>query len=106
MYMYLYMNMYTSSFLMATSAKESILGTCSRKNEHGHLGIKVKTTTFLKMAPQAKPLCSLVEPRSPFSEISHHGPKTIGQTPKIVSWPECRPEFQDDDSYQKTETLL
>ena len=37
-----------------------IFGTCSWKNEHGNLGIKVKTTTlsFLKMASQAKPLCS------------------------------------------------
>ena len=55
--MYLYMS--PSSFLIATYAKESILETCSWKNEHGHLGIKVKTSTFLKMAPQAKPLCSL-----------------------------------------------
>ena len=59
MHMYMYLYMYPSSFLMATSAKESILGTCSWKNEHAHLGIKVKTSTFLKMAPQAKPLCSL-----------------------------------------------
>ena len=35
-----------------------IFGTCSWKNEHGNLGIKVKTSTFLKMASQAKPLCS------------------------------------------------
>ena len=52
MHMYLYMHMYVylymspSSFLIATSAKESILGTCSRKNEHGNLGIKDKTSTF------------------------------------------------------------
>ena len=39
-----------------------------------------------------------VKPRSPFSEISHHDPKTIGQTPNIVSWPECRPEFPDNAS--------
>ena len=56
MHMYMYLYMCSSSFLMATSAKESILGTCSRKNEHGNLGIKIKTSTFLKMAPQAKPL--------------------------------------------------
>ena len=34
-----------------------------------------------------------VEPRSPFSEISHHDPKTIGKTPKIVPLPECQPEL-------------
>ena len=28
-----------------------IFGTCSWKNEHGNLGIKVKTSTFFKMAP-------------------------------------------------------
>ena len=37
-----------------------------------------------------------VEPRSPFSEISHHDPKTIGKPFTIVSWPECLPEFPDD----------
>ena len=34
-----------------------------------------------------------VEPRSPFSEISHHDPKTIGKTPKLVPLPECQPEL-------------
>ena len=63
-YMYLYMYMHTylyvspCSFLIATFGEESILGTCSWKNEHGSFGTKVKTNTFLKMAPQAKPLCS------------------------------------------------
>ena len=28
-----------------------IFGTCSWKNEHGNLGIQVKTSTFFKMAP-------------------------------------------------------
>ena len=37
-----------------------------------------------------------VEPRSPFSEISHQESKTLGKPPNIVSWPECQPEFQDD----------
>ena len=59
MHMYMHLYMSPCSFLIATSAKESILGTCSCKNEHGILGTKVKTSTFLKMAPQAKPLCSL-----------------------------------------------
>ena len=35
-----------------------IFGTCSWKNEHGNLGVKVKTSTFFKMASQAKALCS------------------------------------------------
>ena len=38
-----------------------------------------------------------VEPRSPFSYISHHDPKTLGKCLIIVSWPECRPEFPNDD---------
>ena len=38
-----------------------------------------------------------VEPRSPFSYISHHDPKTLGKRLIIVSWPECRPEFPRDD---------
>ena len=37
-----------------------------------------------------------VEPRSPFSYISHHDPKTLGKRLIIVSWPECRPEFPSD----------
>ena len=32
-----------------------------------------------------------VEPRSPFSYISHHDPKTLGKPLIIVSWPECQP---------------
>ena len=47
-----------SSLLSRTFAKESIFGTCSWKNEHGNFGIKVNTSNFLKMAPQAKPLYS------------------------------------------------
>ena len=37
-----------------------------------------------------------VEPRSPFSEISHQESKTIGKPPNTVSWPECQPEFPSD----------
>ena len=36
------------------------------------------------------------EPRSPFSNISHQDPETIGKPPNIVPWPECRPEFPKD----------
>ena len=52
-----------------------------------------------------------VEPRSPFSYISHHNPKTLGKRLIIVSWPECRPEFlrdhdsgggDDDDGFPRT----
>ena len=38
-----------------------------------------------------------VKPRSPFSEIFDHDPKTIGKPLIIVSWPECRPGFPRDD---------
>ena len=34
-----------------------------------------------------------VEPRSPFSEISHHDPKTIGKAPNIAPLPECQPKL-------------
>ena len=54
--MYLYVS--PCSFLIAMFGEESILGPCSWKTEHGNLEIKVKTNTFLKMAPQAKPPCS------------------------------------------------
>ena len=37
-----------------------------------------------------------VEPRSPFSNISHHDPKTMWETSNIVPWPECQPEFLND----------
>ena len=37
-----------------------------------------------------------VEPRSPFSNISQHDPKTLGKLLIIVSWPERRPEFPSD----------
>ena len=53
--MHMYMCLYIlspCSFLMATSAKESILGTCSRKNEHGHLGIRSKQAFFSKWLPR------------------------------------------------------
>ena len=43
---------------LGTFRQTIILGTCSWKYEYGDLGNKVKTSNFLKMAPQAKPLCS------------------------------------------------
>ena len=58
MHMYMYLYVSPCSFLIAMFGEESILGTCSRKNEHVNLGFGVKTSTFLKMALQAKPLCS------------------------------------------------
>ena len=59
MYMHMYMYLYMSpcSFLIAMFGEESVLGTCSWKNEHCNFGTEVKASTFLKMAPQAKPLC-------------------------------------------------
>ena len=39
-----------------------------------------------------------VEPRSPFSNISHQESKTIGKPSNIASWPECRLEFPGDSS--------
>ena len=38
-----------------------------------------------------------VEPRSPFSYVSHHHTKTLGKRLVIVSWPACRPELANDD---------
>ena len=80
-HMYLYI-MYPSSFLMSTSAKESILGTCSRKNEHGHLGIKVKTSTFSQNGSPGQTTMLIgfvskfwVKPQSPF-------PRSPTTTPK------------------------
>ena len=46
------------SYLVATSEEESILECRPGKKEHGDLVTKIKTRNFLKMAPQAKPLCS------------------------------------------------
>ena len=57
MYMHMYMFVFTCSFLVGTFGAETILGPCSQKNEHGYLGNKLKTSIFLKMARQAKPLC-------------------------------------------------
>ena len=58
MHMYMYLYMSPCSFLIAMFGEESILGTRSWKNEHANLGTTVKTNTFLKIAPQGKPLCS------------------------------------------------
>ena len=44
-----------------------------------------------------------VEPRSPFSKISHHNPKTIWKAPNIVSWPECQPNPIVDDQVSRFE---
>ena len=37
-----------------------------------------------------------VKPRSPFPNISHHDPKTLGKPVITISWPEYGPEFPDD----------
>ena len=72
------------------------------KNKHGNLGNHVKTSTFHIGSPGQTTMLMrfvskfCVEPRSPFSNISHQDPKTIWKTPNIVSWPECQPEFPGD----------
>ena len=47
-----------------------------------------------------------VEPRSPFSEISHQESKTLGNPWIIVSWPECRSEFPSDGGGGDVPTTL
>ena len=45
-------------------------------------------------------------PVCPFSEIPHHDVKTIRKPLKIVSWPECQPEFQSDSGGDGVPTTL
>merc|ERR1712138_125971 len=80
--------------------EESILGTCSWKTEHGDLENQGQNKHFSEngspgqttmLTRRASKFC--VKPRSPFSKISHHDPKTIGKTAKIVPLPECQPEL-------------
>ena len=47
----------TSSLLPRTFRERIHFGNMLLENEHGNLGNNVKTNNFLKMAPQAKPLC-------------------------------------------------
>ena len=54
-------------------------------NNFSKNGSPGQTTMLMRRAAK---FC--VEPRSPFSEISHHDPKTLGKPPSIVSWPECQ----------------
>ena len=63
-----------------------ILNTFSKNGSPG------QTTMLIRRAAK---FC--VEPWSPFSYISHHDPKTLGKRLIIISWPECRPEFPNDD---------
>ena len=46
-----------------------------------------------------------VEPRSPFSNISHHDSNTSGKPVNMKSWPVCRPEFPDDTDGGGDDTL-
>ena len=78
--MYLYMS--PCSFLIAMFGEESIWGTCSWKNEHVNLGFGVKTSTFLKMAPQGKPLCSRDAHRNSEENPGLHSPRSLTTTPK------------------------
>ena len=54
-------------------------------NNFSKNGSPGQTTMLMRRAAK---FC--VEPGSPFSEISHHDPKTLGKPPSIVSWPECQ----------------
>ena len=54
-------------------------------NNFSKNGSPGQTTMLMRRAAK---FC--VEPRSPFSEISHHDSKTLGKPPSIVSWPECQ----------------
>ena len=54
-------------------------------NNFAKNGSPGQTTMLMRRAAK---FC--VEPRSPFSEISHHDPETLGKPPSIVSWPECQ----------------
>ena len=60
-------------------------------NNFSKNGSPGQTTMLMRRAAK---FC--VEPRSPFSYISHHDPKTLGKPLIIVSWPECQPEFPSD----------
>ena len=60
-------------------------------NNFSKNGSPGQTTMLMRRAAK---FC--VEPRSPFSEIFHHDPKTLGKPLIIVSWPECQPEFPSD----------
>ena len=63
-------------------------------------GSRGQTTMLMRRASK---FC--VEPRSPFSEISHQESRTIGKSPNIVSWPECQPEFPSDGGGRVPTTL-
>ena len=54
-------------------------------NNFSKNGSPGQTTMLMRRAAK---FC--VEPRSPFSKISHHDSKTLGEPPSIVSWPECQ----------------
>ena len=91
------------SFLIATFAKESIWGTCSRKmniyacgnqgqNKHfPQNGSPGQTTMLIGFVSK---FC--IEPRSPFSKISHHESKTLGKPSIILFLEGRRPEFPSD----------
>ena len=46
------------------------------------------------------------EPQSPFSNISHSNPKTLGKPLNIVSWPKRRPKFPSDGGDSNFPTTL
>ena len=72
-----------------------IFGDISKNGSPGQSNMLTRSTSIF-----------CVEPRSPFSNISHHDPKTLGNPVIIVSWPECRPESpshgDNGDGVQRT----
>ena len=69
-------------------------------NNFSKNGSPGQTTMLMRRAAK---FC--VEPRSPFSEISHQESKTLGKPLTVVSWPECRPEFPSDGGGDVRTTL-
>ena len=88
------------------SSKEAYIHQNSRSTAAAaiihNLGDQVKRNTFLKMAPQAKSLCSQDLYRNSEQNPGLHFQISLTTTPKpyeklhIVPQPECRPEFPDD----------
>ena len=105
---YFYILILKSSYLSRSSpvgllSRENddfyIFWTCPfSKNMHclkfEHLGKNGSPGQTTMLTRRVAKFC--VEPRSPFSNISHHDPKASRKLLTIVPWPECRPEFPGD----------
>ena len=84
------------SFLGAARTERTCFGNLFLENEHGNLELSLEQAFFSKWLPRAKHYAHemrseiLFKTRSPFSEIFHHDPETVGKPPSIVSWSECQ----------------